>query len=89
MLANSFRQFVEGIMDASISMWILTIGNAMNIAGNYILIYGKFGLPELGLLGGRYQYTSFTNYNVVTFYCSICETEKISAIQKRIPGNSF
>lgn len=51
MLANSFRQFVEGIMDASISMWILTIGNAMNIAGNYILIYGKFGLPELGLLG--------------------------------------
>ena len=36
MLANSFRQFVEGIMDASISMWILTIGNAMNIAGNYI-----------------------------------------------------
>lgn len=51
MLANSFRQFVEGIMDASISMWILTIGNALNIVGNYILIYGKLGLPELGLLG--------------------------------------
>lgn len=88
MLANSFRQFVEGIMDASISMWILTIGNAMNIAGNYILIYGKFGL-RTRTFGGRYQYTSLTNYNVVTFYCSICETEKISAIQKRIPGNSF
>ena len=51
MLANSFRQFVEGIMDASISMWILTVGNILNIIGNYILIYGKIGLPELGLLG--------------------------------------
>ena len=51
MMANSFRQFVEGIMDASISMWILTIGNIFNIAGNYILIYGKLGMPELGLFG--------------------------------------
>ena len=51
MMANSFRQFVEGIMDASISMWILTIGNVLNIVGNYILIYGKLGMPELGLFG--------------------------------------
>lgn len=51
MMANSFRQFVEGIMDASISMWILMIGNLLNIIGNYILIYGKFGMPEFGLFG--------------------------------------
>lgn len=51
MLSNSFRQFVEGIMDASISMWVLTLVNAINIMGNYLLIYGKMGLPELGLLG--------------------------------------
>ena len=38
-LANSFRQFVEGIMDASISMWIPPPGNALNIIGNYILSY--------------------------------------------------
>ncbi|MFR3188355.1 MAG: hypothetical protein ACLTOV_10705 [Phocaeicola sp.] len=49
MLSNSFRQFVEGIMDASVSMWVLTIVNAINIMGNYLLIYGKMGLPELGL----------------------------------------
>lgn len=51
MLSNTFRQFVEGIMDASVSMWVLTFINAINIAGNYILIYGKCGFPELGLLG--------------------------------------
>jgi len=32
-------------------MWILLGGNVINIIGNYILIYGKAGMPELGLVG--------------------------------------
>ena len=55
MLANSFRQFVEGITDPSVSMWILLSGNLMNIIGNYILIYGKCGMPEMGLIGAGYS----------------------------------
>lgn len=51
MMANSFRQFVEGIANPSVSMWILLIGNLLNIVGNYILIYGKLGAPEMGLVG--------------------------------------
>ena len=51
MLFNSFRQFVEGIAEPKISMWVLLIGNLLNIIGNYILIYGKLGFPELGLFG--------------------------------------
>ena len=38
MLANSFRQFVEGITNPSVSMWILLAGNLFNIIGNYALI---------------------------------------------------
>ena len=55
MLANSFRQFVEGITDPSVSMWILLVGNLLNILGNYILIYGKLGCPEMGLIGAGYS----------------------------------
>ena len=55
MLANAFRQFVEGITNPSVSMWILVSGNLMNIVGNYILIYGKCGLPEMGLMGAGYS----------------------------------
>lgn len=51
MLFNSFKQFADGITKTQISMWILICGNALNIFGNYILIYGKFGLPEMGLVG--------------------------------------
>lgn len=55
MMANSFRQFVEGITNPSVSMWILLAGNLLNIIGNYILIYGKFGCPEMGLIGAGYS----------------------------------
>lgn len=55
MLANSFRQFVEAITDPSVSMWILLAGNVLNIFGNYLLIYGKMGLPEMGLIGAGYS----------------------------------
>ena len=51
MLFNGFKQFTDGITQTQTAMWVLLGGNALNIIGNYILIYGKFGFPELGLLG--------------------------------------
>ena len=51
LLFNAFKQFADGITDTKTSMWILLTGNVLNIVGNYLLIFGKCGLPELGLLG--------------------------------------
>lgn len=48
---NGFKQFADGITDTKIPMWILLCGNVLNIIGNYVLIYGKLGFPELGLFG--------------------------------------
>lgn len=52
MLFNAFKQFADGITDTQTPMWILLGGNVLNIVGNYLLIYGTFGFPELGLFGG-------------------------------------
>ena len=51
LLFNAFKQFADGITDTKTSMWILLTGNVLNIVGNYMLIFGKCGMPELGLLG--------------------------------------
>ena len=51
MLFNAFKQFIDGITDTKTSMWIMLSGNIINIIFNYILIFGKYGFPELGLLG--------------------------------------
>ncbi|HKJ80277.1 MAG TPA: MATE family efflux transporter, partial [Prolixibacteraceae bacterium] len=47
----SIKQFFEGIGNTKIAMQITLIANAINLVVNYILIFGKFGFPELGLNG--------------------------------------
>jgi MATE family multidrug resistance protein len=51
MLFDAFKQFADGITDTRTPMWILLGGNFLNIVGNWLLIYGNCGLPEMGLLG--------------------------------------
>lgn len=41
----------NGLTDTAMPMWIMIGGNAFNILGNYLLIFGHWGLPELGLQG--------------------------------------
>ncbi|MDR1756419.1 MAG: MATE family efflux transporter [Culturomica sp.] len=51
MLTNSFKQFADGITDTRTPMYIMLSSNLLNIIGNYILIYGEFGFPAMGLTG--------------------------------------
>lgn len=51
MLFNAFKQFSDSITETRTSMWILLSGNLLNIIGNYVLIYGKAGMPEMGVVG--------------------------------------
>ena len=51
MLFNAFKQFTDSITETRTSMWILLSGNLLNIIGNYLLIYGKAELPEMGVVG--------------------------------------
>ncbi|MGD9928851.1 MAG: MATE family efflux transporter [Mangrovibacterium sp.] len=47
----SFKQFFEGIGNTQIAMMITLTANLVNIVLNYLLIFGKYGFPELGLNG--------------------------------------
>ena len=47
----SYKQFAEGLSNTRIAMFITVAGNVVNVIINYLLIFGKAGFPELGLLG--------------------------------------
>lgn len=51
MLFFSLKQFFEGIGNTKIAMHITITANLINILFNYLLIYGKFGFPVMGLNG--------------------------------------
>ena len=54
MLFFSVKQFLEGIGNTKIAMHITITANVINLIFNYLLIYGKFGFPELGLNGAGF-----------------------------------
>ena len=47
----SFKQFLEGIGNTKIAMTITIAVNILNIILNYIFIFGKLGIPAMGLNG--------------------------------------
>ena len=51
MLYNELRQFTDGLTHTTLGMYTLMIGNALNILGNWLLIYGPGPFPEMGLMG--------------------------------------
>lgn len=47
----TFKQLAEGVGNTIFSMTVMIMGNLVNILFNYLLIYGRFGFPALGLAG--------------------------------------
>lgn len=48
---NAYKQLADGVGHTKVSMVAIISGNIFNIIFNYLLIFGKFGFPELGLIG--------------------------------------
>jgi len=51
MIFQTYRQFAEGLHSTRMAMIIVISSNLLNVLLNYLLIFGKLGFPELGLIG--------------------------------------
>lgn len=51
MIFQAFKQFSDGLSRTEVSMYVAIIANIINVAVNYILIYGKFGAPAMQVEG--------------------------------------
>ena len=54
LLTFSLTGFFRGAADAMNPMWLAIVVNVVNVAGDYLLIYGKFGAPALGVMGAAW-----------------------------------
>lgn len=77
---NVLRSFIDALGKTRVSMVITLISLPINVFFNYLFIFGKFGVPELGGVGAGYA-TSIT-YWLITFIA-------IGIIQKQRPFKSY
>ena len=48
---QGFKQFSDGLSLTKHAMYATLFANILNVGFNYVLIFGKFGFPEMGIVG--------------------------------------
>ncbi|MGB6267953.1 MAG: MATE family efflux transporter [Olleya sp.] len=51
---QGIKQFSDGLSLTKYPMYATILANLVNVGLNYLLIFGKFGFPELGIVGAAY-----------------------------------
>ena len=51
---QAFKQFSDGLSMTRYPMYATILANIVNVILNYLLIFGKFGFPEMGIVGAAY-----------------------------------
>ena len=51
---QAIKQFSDGMSMTKYPMYATLMANIVNVVLNYVFIFGKFGFPELGIVGAAY-----------------------------------
>ena len=84
------KQYCEGLSNTRMALFISIIGNVINIILNYLLIYGKFGFPELGYIGSAWaSFISrvFMGFSFLYLIFKSPVTKEISVVYNRVKIN--
>lgn len=63
---QAFKQFSEGLSQTRYPMYATILANVVNITLNYLLIFGTFGFPKLGIVGAAWG--TLISRGVMVFY---------------------
>lgn len=72
---QAFKQFSEGLSQTKYPMYATIVANVINIVLNYLLIFGNFGFPELGIVGAAIG-TLVSRFFMVLYLWFILKTKE-------------
>jgi len=84
MIYQSVKQFAEGLSFTKPGMYATLIGNVVNTALNYIFIFGKFGAPELGIVGAGIGTLASRVVMMVVIYFFVIKRSKFQEVIKHL-----
>lgn len=89
MVFYGYKQFAEGIGDTKTAMKIMLWANIINIIGNYIFMYGKLGLPVMGLSGAGIGTLLARLFMAIAFIFMFYTSKKYNLYKKLLQKSSF
>ena len=85
MVFNAYKQFSDGIQDTAMPMWIILVANILNIFGNWLLIFGRCGLPEMGLFGAGLATLLSRLMQLILMACVFHLTKRYDLYRRDLP----
>ena len=76
MIYQTYKQFIEGLSVMKPAMIIALLANIINLLGNWILIFGKLGLPALGIAGSAWATFSSRVFMAVALMIYVMKNKK-------------
>lgn len=76
---QAFKQFADGLSETKYSMKATLYANVLNVVLNYLLIYGIWIFPEMGIIGAGYGTLISRVVMAILMYVLIYKKEKFKA----------
>lgn len=83
------KQFLEGVGNTRIAMYITIAVNIVNITLNYLLIYGKMGFPQMGIDGAGLATLISRLLMPIMFFAAINRNDGYKRFLKMFRLNNF
>ena len=81
---QAIKQFSDGMSMTKYPMYATLLANIVNVILNYILIFGKFGFPEMGIVGAAYGTLASRIIMVIYLWTLLRFKERSARIVKNI-----
>ncbi|MGK0413626.1 MAG: MATE family multidrug resistance protein [Polaribacter sp.] len=81
---QAIKQFSDGMSMTKYPMYATLLANIVNVVFNYVLIFGKFGFPELGIVGAAYGTVASRIIMVIYLWVLLRYKERSARIVKNI-----
>jgi MATE family multidrug resistance protein len=82
------KNFYDCLTDTRITMWIVLTGNIWNIIWNWVLIFGRLGFPEMGIVGAAWA-TLTSRILMAMLYILFFVNNKKYALYRRLWADSL
>ncbi|EAQ41431.1 MATE family efflux transporter [Polaribacter sp. MED152] len=81
---QAIKQFSDGMSMTKYPMYATLLANIVNVVLNYLFIFGKFGFPELGIVGAAYGTLASRIIMVIYLWILLSYKERSKRIMNKL-----